>query len=193
MQRLDLDKSKNNRKFDPRVVKIVEEMTLFDDDFMKRVFENNIPATELVLKIILNRHELKVDTVEGQVEMHSPKVGGRTIRLDILAHDTDGVPYNIEVQRSNSGASTRRASYISSSLIVRHFKETEGGKKTMCKAVEEYAKEYAMEVAEEAKNEEKNENALRMIESGKLTLEDIAVFTNLPLETVKALASQKRA
>ena len=63
----------------------------------------------------------------------------------------------------------------------------------MCKAVEEYAKEYAMEVAEEAKNEEKNENALRMIESGKLTLEDIAVFTNLPLETVKALASQKRA
>ena len=51
----------------------------------------------------------------------------------------------------------------------------------------------AEEARNEAKNEEKNENALRMIESGKLTLEDIAVFTNLPLETVKALASQKRA
>ena len=67
----------------------------------------------------------------------------------------------------------------------------------MCKAVEEYAKEYAIEVAEEVAKEvvekEKNENALRMIESGKLALEDIAVFTNLPLETVKSLASQKRA
>lgn len=76
---------------------------------------------------------------------------------------------------------------------MKHFKETEGGKKTMCKAVEEYAKEVAEEVAKEVVEKEKNENALRMIESGKLALEDIAVFTNLPLETVKSLASQKRA
>ena len=157
-----MDKSKNNRKFDPRVVKIVEEMTLFDDDFMKRVFENNIPATELVLKIILNRHELKVDTVEGQVEMHSPKVGGRTIRLDILAHDTDGVPYNIEVQRSNSGASTRRASYISSSLIVRHFKETEGGRAIVCEAIETYGNDKRNEGRAEGRAEGKLEKAREM-------------------------------
>ena len=36
---------------------------------------------------------------------------------------------------------------------MKHFKETEGGKKTMCKAVEEYAKEYAKEVAEEVAKE----------------------------------------
>ncbi len=41
---------------DKKVVdKIVNEMTLFDDDLMSRVFDKNIEATELVLRIILNK------------------------------------------------------------------------------------------------------------------------------------------
>lgn len=33
--------------------KILDNMTLFDDDLMSRVFDKNIDATELILRIIL--------------------------------------------------------------------------------------------------------------------------------------------
>lgn len=38
-----------------KVNKIVDDLTLFDDDLMSLVFDENIPATQLVLRIILNR------------------------------------------------------------------------------------------------------------------------------------------
>ena len=39
----------------------------------------------------------------------------------------------------------------------------------------------------------KIDNALRMIADGELTLEKIASYTDLPLETVKELAAKKTA
>lgn len=39
-----------------QVNKIVDDLTLFDDDLMSLVFDENIPATQLILRIILNRH-----------------------------------------------------------------------------------------------------------------------------------------
>ncbi len=39
-------------RFSKEVVEIVRGLTLFDDDLMSRVFDNNIEATELVLRII---------------------------------------------------------------------------------------------------------------------------------------------
>ena len=44
---------------------LVDELTLFDDDLMSRVFDKNIEATELVLRIILGRN-IKVISVDGQ-------------------------------------------------------------------------------------------------------------------------------
>ena len=41
---------------------------------------------------------------------------GRSIRLDIIAIDEDGRVYNIEIQRSDKGASIKRARYNSSLL-----------------------------------------------------------------------------
>lgn len=35
--------------------KLIDELTLFDDDLMSRVFDKNIEATELLLRIILKR------------------------------------------------------------------------------------------------------------------------------------------
>ena len=39
----------------------------------------------------------------------------------------------------------------------------------------------------------KEDNALRMIKSGKLTIEEISSFTGLPLERIKELAEVKTA
>lgn len=101
---------------------IVDNLTLFDDDLMSMVFDKNIPATELLLKIILQRDDIKVISVIGQKELENPIVDGRNIRLDILAKDSTGKYYNVEVQRSNSGADEKRARFHSSMVDARMLK-----------------------------------------------------------------------
>ena len=63
---------------------------------------------------------------------------------------------------------------------VRHFKETEGGRNQVCKAMEEYGKRIA--------TKEKEESALKMIAKGKLTFEEIAEYLELSVERVEELA-----
>ena len=109
---------------DIRIVEqIVDNMDLFDDDLMSMVFDSNIPATELLLKIILKRDDIKVISVVGQREFQNPVVGGRNIRLDILAKGSTGKHYNIEVQKKPEGAHVRRARFNSSMMDSRMLKE----------------------------------------------------------------------
>ena len=81
------------------VEQIVDDMDLFDDDLMAMVFDGNNLATGLLLKIILKRDDITVISVVGQREFQNPVVGGRDIRLDILAKDSMGKYYNIEVRK----------------------------------------------------------------------------------------------
>ena len=96
---------------------------LLDDDFMSKVFEDKACA-EFLLQIILQRHDLKVQSVQGQYDIKN--LQGRSIRLDILAVDTNNRSYNIEIQRSDRGAGAKRARY-NSSLIDANI--TEAGDK----------------------------------------------------------------
>ena len=107
------------------VEQIVDDMDLFDDDLMSVVFDDNIEATELVLKIILKRDDIKVISVVGQREFQNPVVGGRDIRLDILARDNEEKYYDIEVQKKPEGAHVRRARYNSSMMDARMLKAGE--------------------------------------------------------------------
>lgn len=50
------------------VNELVDKLTLFDDDLMSRVFDNNIEATELMLRIIMGRN-INVISVIGQDEI----------------------------------------------------------------------------------------------------------------------------
>ena len=104
------------------VGQIIDNLTLFDDDLMSMVFDGNIPATELLLKIILRRDDIQVISVVGQKELENPIVGGRNIRLDILVKDQQGNIFNVEVQRSNKGADERRARFHSSMIDSRMLK-----------------------------------------------------------------------
>ena len=52
----------------------------------------------------------------------------------------------------------------------------------MCKILEDMRNEAAREAAQKT--------AIRMIRAGKMPLEDIADYTELPLDTVKELASR---
>ncbi len=104
------------------VEQIVDGMNLFDDDLMSMVFDGNIEATELLLKIILKKDDIQVISVVGQRELQSPVVGGRDIRLDILAKDSTGKHYNVEVQKKPEGAHIRRARFNSSMMDSRMLK-----------------------------------------------------------------------
>ena len=53
-----------------KVNRLIDGLTLFDDDLMSRVFDKNIEATELILRIILGR-KIKVIRVNGQEEVRS--------------------------------------------------------------------------------------------------------------------------
>jgi hypothetical protein len=108
---------------DTRTVdQIIDDMNLFDDDLMSMVFDGNIEATELLLKIILKRDDIAVISVVGQREFQSPVVGGRNIRLDIWAKDGTGKNYNVEVQKKPEGAHIRRARFNSSMMDSRMLK-----------------------------------------------------------------------
>lgn len=48
-------------------------------------------------------------------------------------------------------------------------------------------------IREEAIEKGKEDNALRMIAGGKLTLDDIAYYTDLPLERIRELANEQSA
>ena len=229
----------------------IRDFRLMDDNFMSKVFEDK-PCAEFLLRIILNRDDLKVKEVHGQHDLNN--IQGRSVRLDILAVDHEKRAYNVEVQRSDSGAVAKRARYNSSLLDanltrkgdaydalnetyvifitendvlrgglpiyhinriieemgksfgklmhdftctnpddmnypvlaqrVRYFKEDTKGVATMCRAFEE--------VREETKREQAIESAKTMLADG-LPYEQIARYTKLSIEEVKALDTKKPA
>lgn len=70
--------------------------------------------SEFLLRIILNKKGLSVQKVHVQYDVKN--LQGRSVRLDIIAIDEHGRVYNIEIQRSDKGASIKRARYNSSLL-----------------------------------------------------------------------------
>lgn len=103
-------------------LKMLADFRLLDDDFMTIVFDRNIEATELLLKVVLERTDLKVLEVIAQREYKNPVKGGRSIELDIYAEDADGKIYDIEVQRADVGADAHRARFHSSMLDTKMLK-----------------------------------------------------------------------
>ena len=104
-----------------RINKLVDNMTLFDDDLMSHVFDKNIEATELILRIILDEN-IRVISVDGQDDMKNPLVEGRNITLDVHAIDSRGREIDIEVQGNARGAAVERARFHSSMVDVRMLK-----------------------------------------------------------------------
>ena len=72
---------------------------------------------------------------------------------------------------------------------VRYYKETEGGRETMCKIVEEIKNE----AAEKAAHMKQLEMAKALIDDGTLPFEKIAKCSGLTLDEVKSLAEGKPA
>ena len=110
-------------KYKEEDLKLLAGLRLLDDDFMTMVFDRNTKAAGLVLNIILGRDDMEVIEVVAQREYKNPVTGGRSIKLDIYAKDSDGKVYDIEVQRADSGADVHKARFHSSMLDTKMLKE----------------------------------------------------------------------
>lgn len=89
-------------------------LRLIDDDFMNACFDGYTEGAELLLRIILNKPDIRVKSVKTQRRIKN--LLGRDICLDIDADDEDGTEYNVEIQRADKGADRKRARYHSSIL-----------------------------------------------------------------------------
>lgn len=95
-------------------LEFIKQLRLIDDIFMEKVFGEDIACTKLLIQIILGKKDLKVTKINKQLPLSN--LHGRSVRLDVFAVDTNDTLYNIEVQRGDSGAVSKRARYNSSML-----------------------------------------------------------------------------
>ena len=109
---------------DTLMLERIQLATLMDDPYMQVFFENNITCTQLVLRIIMNKDDLIVKSVNVQRVMRGADTS-RYVRLDVYAVDSENKHYDIEVQNDSSGASPPRARYNSAMIDANILKTGE--------------------------------------------------------------------
>lgn len=105
-------------------LQIIKNITLMNNRFMNKALDGNIPATQIMLRIILNDDKITVKQVGVQQWLQN--LYGHSAQLDILAEDAAGRKFNVEVQRNDEGTAAKRARFYSSALDM-HFLDS--GKK----------------------------------------------------------------
>lgn len=108
---------------DPVVLKKVQSLRLIDDELMTLIFSGDKKATEFIIRILLNRNDLRVKKSMTQVQKNN--LFGRSVKLDIVAEDIFKQEYNIEIQREKSGAGAKRIRYHQAMLDSHTLKKNE--------------------------------------------------------------------
>ena len=88
-----------------------------DDTFMRGMFKDNLPLAEFVLRTILEKEDLYLESFEIQADFKWV-TGARSVCFDGYASDSEGRIYDLEVQKDSNGASPERARYHSSTLDI---------------------------------------------------------------------------
>ena len=114
---------KNNHERTEELLEILRNFRLLDDTFFSECFDGNNECTELILRIILDMTDLKVLRTNTQRSVKNLML--HEARLDAYAEDSRGNAYDIEVQRSDTGAERRRARFYSSMLDSRMLRKGE--------------------------------------------------------------------
>ena len=100
---------------------VINDVTLMDNRFLNKALDGNIPATQRMLRIMLNNDKIKVRKVGVQQWLQN--LYGHSAQLDILAEDENGTQFNVEIQRNDEGASAKRARFYCGALDM-HFLDT---------------------------------------------------------------------
>ena len=85
-----------------------QEFNLLSDVFLS-VALDDAPACQHIIRILTGIEDLTVKEVRTQYVI--TKINSRTVRLDVLAEDSDGKLYQIEIQRQDTVDHPRRVRY----------------------------------------------------------------------------------
>lgn len=102
-------------------LKGIRELRLMNDVYFTVFFDGYNEGMEQVLQVVLARPDIQVRQVVAQRTLGN--LYGRGVRLDVLAVDTSGKLYNVEVQRASKEALPRRARYNSSMMDAREVEK----------------------------------------------------------------------
>lgn len=95
----------------------IQRLCMINNKFMNLMLDDNIEATQRMLRVILKDDTIKVISV--RIQNFIQNLFGHSAQLDILAQDSSGRFFNVEIQRSDEGAPAKRARFYSSTLDTR--------------------------------------------------------------------------
>lgn len=111
------------KNFPEKYLEAIKKFRLIDDTFFSACFDDNAEDVEYILRIILDKPDLKVLKVQTQKSVEN--IYGRSVRFDVFATDDKHKLYNIEVQRADAGAIPTRARYNSAMLDYHNVNKNE--------------------------------------------------------------------
>ncbi len=101
----------------------LQSFRYMDDDFMTACLTDNVEGVELILRIVLKREDIKIQSVRTQEVLKNLR--GRSAILDVHASASDNKEMDIEIQRLDAGAGAKRARHNSSLLDAHILKSGE--------------------------------------------------------------------
>ena len=100
------------------IKQVIRSLCMMNNRFMNFMLDDNKEAAQVFLRVILGDDKIKVRNV--RIQSFIQNIYGHSSQLDILAQDSKGRYFNVEVQRSDEGAPARRARFYSS-ILDTHF------------------------------------------------------------------------
>ena len=101
----------------PKYLEAIKKFRLIDDTFFNICFDGSVECMQLLLRIFLQRDDITVTEVVTQRSAHN--LYGRSVRFDVIAVDSNGKIYNVEIQRADEGANPKRARFNASLIDSR--------------------------------------------------------------------------
>ena len=98
-------------------LELLRALRPIDDDFMRCLFQGQLSLAQELLRAITGIQDLELVREETQYDLKR-LVGARSVCLDVFGVDSQGLKYDLEVQRAAAGAGARRARYYSAALDV---------------------------------------------------------------------------
>ncbi len=102
------------------VKQLLQNLCMMNNKFMNLMLDDNIEAAQIMLRVILKDDTIKVISV--RIQDFIQNLFGHSAQLDILAKDSTGRLFNVEIQRSDEGAPAKRARFYSSALDTRFLR-----------------------------------------------------------------------
>ena len=177
-------------------------MRLFDDELMTAVFSGDIKATQLLIRVLLNKSDLTVTKSMSQVQ--KTNLFGKSVKLDIKDEEGNYLPFDDDCNimyvngkyagddplgRLMHDFATPNADemyYDELADRMRFCKQNERGVKMVSKIVEEYGDKRAAEALKQGIQQKAIEDARNLLIE-KIPPETIARCIGLPLEKVLEL------